>query len=263
MSWLETELREQPAALERLLELQRDQAREIAGIFGRDDVQYVLIASRGSSGNAARYAQYVLGRAHRVPVMFATPSLYTIYEQPPRLDGAVVVGISQSGASPDVASVLAEARRQGRPTVALTRPDIYLQMIVDGHHLADETVRLIWAAAAGRVALVTDATAGANENPGSYQLGDIEIESSGGVVIREDGVFAGTVLTMIDAVRNLHSLGISFEDAVGAATSVPARILGCSDLGVLEPGGAADIVVLDERLEIVRVLCGGEARVVA
>jgi glucosamine--fructose-6-phosphate aminotransferase (isomerizing) len=52
--------------------------------------------------------------------MFATPSLYTVYEQPPRLDGAVVVGISQSGASPDVASVLAEARRQQRPTIALT-----------------------------------------------------------------------------------------------------------------------------------------------
>ena len=83
-------------------------------------MQYVLIASRGSSSNAARYAQYLLGRAHRVPVMFATPSLYTIYEQPPRLDGAAVIGISQSGASPDVASVLAEARRQGRPTIALT-----------------------------------------------------------------------------------------------------------------------------------------------
>ena len=124
MSWLENELREQPAALERLLQRQGDRAREIAGIFGRDDVQYVLIASRGSSGNAARYAQNLLGRAHRVPVMFATPSLYTIYEQPPRLEGAVVVGISQSGASPDVASVLAEARRQGRPTVALTNaPD--------------------------------------------------------------------------------------------------------------------------------------------
>jgi glucosamine--fructose-6-phosphate aminotransferase (isomerizing) len=121
---LERELREQPAALERLLDRQGDRAREIAGIFGRDDVKYVLIASRGSSGNAARYAQYLLGRAHRVPVMFATPSLYTIYEQPPRLEGAVVVGISQSGASPDVASVLAEARRQGRPTVALTNaPD--------------------------------------------------------------------------------------------------------------------------------------------
>jgi glutamine---fructose-6-phosphate transaminase (isomerizing) len=132
VSWLETELREQPAALERLLDRQGNRAREIAGIFGRDDVKYVLIASRGSSGNAARYAQYLLGRAHRVPVMFATPSLYTIYEQPPRLEGAVVVGISQSGASPDVASVLAEARRQGRPTVALTNdPDSALAREAD------------------------------------------------------------------------------------------------------------------------------------
>src|SRR4029078_8683682 len=106
--------------LARLLDRQFGRAREIASVFARDDVRYVVIASRGSSSNAARYAQYLLGRAHRVPVMFATPSLYTIYEQPPRLDGAVVVGISQSGASPDVASVLAEARRQGRPTVALT-----------------------------------------------------------------------------------------------------------------------------------------------
>ena len=124
MSWLETELREQPAALARLLERQGEHVAELAEAFRRDDVRYVLIASRGSSSNAARYAQYVLGRANRVPVMFATPSLYTIYEQPPRLDGAIVLGISQSGASPDVRAVLAEARRQGRPTIALTNdPD--------------------------------------------------------------------------------------------------------------------------------------------
>jgi glucosamine--fructose-6-phosphate aminotransferase (isomerizing) len=124
VSWLEDELREQPAVLGRLLRSQAETARDIASVFARDDVRYILIASRGSSSNAARYAQYLLGRAHRVPVMFATPSLYTIYEQPPRLEGAVVLGISQSGASPDVASVLAEARRQGRPTVALTNaPD--------------------------------------------------------------------------------------------------------------------------------------------
>ena len=120
MSWLETELREQPAALARLLDRQGGRATELAAAFRREDVRYVLIASRGSSSNAARYAQYVLGRANRVPVMFATPSLYTIYEQPPRLDGAIVLRISQSGASPDVRSVLAEARRQGRPTLALT-----------------------------------------------------------------------------------------------------------------------------------------------
>jgi glucosamine--fructose-6-phosphate aminotransferase (isomerizing) len=124
VSWLESELRQQPVSLARLLERQSSQAREIAGVFARDDVRYILIASRGSSSNVARYAQYLLGRAHRVPVMFATPSLYTIYEQPPRLDGGVVLGISQSGASPDVASVLAEARRQGRPTIAITNaPD--------------------------------------------------------------------------------------------------------------------------------------------
>ncbi|HJQ48963.1 MAG TPA: SIS domain-containing protein [Gaiellaceae bacterium] len=120
MSWLEAELREQPEALRHLLERQLEAARAAARLFRKRDVRYVLIASRGSSSNVARYAQYLLGRAHRVPVMFATPSLYTIYKQPPRLDGALVLGISQSGASPDVVAVLAEAREQGRPTLALT-----------------------------------------------------------------------------------------------------------------------------------------------
>jgi N-acetylglucosamine-6-phosphate deacetylase len=91
----------------------------------------------------------------------------------------------------------------------------------------------------------------------------VAIEVADGPPTREDGVLAGTVLTMIDAVRNLHALGISFEDAVGAATAVPARIVGRPDLGILEPGAAADIVVLDDRLEIVNVVCAGEARVVA
>ena len=87
-------------------------------------MKYLLIASRGSSSNAARYAQYLLGRASRVPVAFATPSLYTLYEQPPRLDGALVIGISQSGESPDVRAVIEQARLQGRPSIAITnRPD--------------------------------------------------------------------------------------------------------------------------------------------
>ena len=115
MSWLESELREQPTALATLLDRETGRAREVAAAFRRDDIRYILIASRGSSSNAARYAQYLLGRANRVPVMFATPSLYTIYEQPPRLDGAIVIGISQSGASPDVAAVLAgRVARDGR-----------------------------------------------------------------------------------------------------------------------------------------------------
>jgi fructoselysine-6-P-deglycase FrlB-like protein len=120
LSQFESELLEQPEALERLLERQQSQAADVAALLARDDVAHVLIASRGSSSNAARYAQYILGRASRVPVMFATPSLYTLYRQPPSLAGALVIGISQSGASPDIVEVLAEARRQGRPTVAIT-----------------------------------------------------------------------------------------------------------------------------------------------
>ena len=120
MSWFESEVREQPAALARLLEQERASIDGLAAAFRRSDVCYILIASRGSSSNAARYGQYLLGRANRLPVMFATPSLYTLYDQPPRLDGALVVGISQSGASPDVVAVLHEARRQQRPTLAIT-----------------------------------------------------------------------------------------------------------------------------------------------
>ncbi|MDX6475657.1 MAG: hypothetical protein QOH95_1168 [Gaiellaceae bacterium] len=132
-SHLEQELREQPEALARLIDKQLGYAEQVRDLFRRDDVQYILIASRGSSSNAARYAQYLLGRAHRVPVAFATPSLFTLYGQPPRLDGALVIGISQSGKSPDVVEVVAEARRQGRPTVALTNhPSSPLGAAADG-----------------------------------------------------------------------------------------------------------------------------------
>jgi len=155
------------------------------------------------------------------------------------------------------------SRDPGIAGVALTRRDVYVQLIGDGRHLADETVRLIWAAAGDRAALVTDAMAGAGMAGGSYQFGGVDIEVADGVPIREDGVFAGTVLTMLDAVRNLHALGVPFEQAVCAATAVPARILRRPDLGVLEPGGRADIVVLDDRLEIAQVLSGGQSYVVA
>jgi len=120
MSWVESELREQPAALERFLAAELANAVEIARSLAGSDVRYVLIAARGSSDNAARYAQYAFGTVNRLPVALAAPSLTTLYEASPRFDDALVIGISQSGAAPDVAAVLAEARRQGRPTLAIT-----------------------------------------------------------------------------------------------------------------------------------------------
>src|SRR4029079_17428377 len=74
----------------------------------------------GSSDNVARYAQHVLARLCGIPVALATPSLLTLYKAPPRLDRALVIGISQSGASPDVTAVVADAAEQGQVTLAIT-----------------------------------------------------------------------------------------------------------------------------------------------
>ena len=156
------------------------------------------------------------------------------------------------------------SRDPGIAGVGLTRFDVVVKMIVDGHHLAWETVQIVWASAAGRVVLITDAMAGAGVAAGSFQLGDVQVDvAPGEAPKREDGKIAGSVLTMIDAVRNLHALGVPLEHAVGAATEVPARFLGRDDVGVLEPGGPADIVVLDDRLEIQTVLCAGASEVAA
>jgi N-acetylglucosamine-6-phosphate deacetylase len=155
-------------------------------------------------------------------------------------------------------------RDPGIVGVALTRPNVVVTVIVDGHHVADETVKLVWECAAGRVALITDAMAAAGVGVGTFKLGEVAVAvADGRAPIRADGTLAGTVLSMIDAVRNLHALGVPIEHAVSAATSVPAQLLGRTDAGVLDEGSPADLVVLDDRLKIVAVLCGGEAGVVA
>src|SRR5438067_3936406 len=92
------------------------------------------------------------------------------------------------------------SRDPGIAGAALTRPDVVIAMVVDGHHLADETVLLVWACAAGRVALVTDAiaAAGTDASGGTFQLGDVEVAIEDGAArMREDRTLAGTVLTMI------------------------------------------------------------------
>jgi glucosamine--fructose-6-phosphate aminotransferase (isomerizing) len=117
-----SEIEEQPAALARLLDTNRAIMAEVAVLA--EDVTHVVIAARGTSDNAARYAQYVWGARNRLAVGLTTPSLFGPLASPPSLDGALVVGISQSGESPDLVEVLAEAARQNRPTLAITNaPD--------------------------------------------------------------------------------------------------------------------------------------------
>lgn len=118
-SVLRAEIGEQPDVLARLLVREGARVRRIARDLSRRDLRFVLVAARGTSDNAARYAQYALGLACRLPVALAGPSLVTLYDSPPRLKGALVVGISQSGRSPDVVETVASARRDGSPTLAI------------------------------------------------------------------------------------------------------------------------------------------------
>src|SRR5215208_2637980 len=121
---LHSEIFEQPERLASLLDKQKQTVLEIAKAIQSRDVQYAFLAARGTSDNAGRYANYLWGAHNGIPLALATPSLFTYYQTPPRLQGALVIGVSQSGQSPDIVSVLEEGRRQGCLTLAITNePD--------------------------------------------------------------------------------------------------------------------------------------------
>jgi glucosamine--fructose-6-phosphate aminotransferase (isomerizing) len=132
MSQVEKEIHEQPEALERLLRDGRPGAEEVAARVRAFSPRFVVIAARGSSDNTARYAQYLFGAHNRLSVSLATPSLFTYYEAAPSLAGALVVGVSQSGQSPDIVAVVESGRRQGALTLAITnRPDSPLALAAE------------------------------------------------------------------------------------------------------------------------------------
>lgn len=134
-SFLEQEIHEQPAVIRALLDGETETVQAIADAIRSFNPAFTYIAARGTSDNAARYAQYVFGALLRMPVALAAPSLHTIYEAPPDLSRALVIGISQSGASTDINRALTDARGQGALTVAITNnPESALAKAAH-HHL--------------------------------------------------------------------------------------------------------------------------------
>ena len=117
---LRSEIVEQPKVLRRLLDSQMGCAREIAHEVRQRNIDFVFLAARGTSDHAGLYAKYLWGAVNGLPVALAAPSLFSIYGSPPALGNALVVGISQSGQSPDIVSVLEEGRRQGAMSLAIT-----------------------------------------------------------------------------------------------------------------------------------------------
>lgn len=132
MSLLEKELLEQGTALGRRSRADRSAIAAAAALIAQPDVDFLVLAARGSSDNAARFAQYAFGSDLRLPVALAAPSLFREQRRSPDLRGAAVLGISQSGQSPDIVRVLAEGCAQHRPTIALTNdPESPLASVAD------------------------------------------------------------------------------------------------------------------------------------
>src|SRR5437763_2555305 len=122
-TYMLNEIQEQPAALRRALGNSIEAVRRAALEAKQRDIDLVILAARGTSDHAALYAQYLFQYLNGIPVALATPSLYTLYGASLRLGRAMVIGISQSGESPDIVEVVAQAREVGALTVGITNQE--------------------------------------------------------------------------------------------------------------------------------------------
>lgn len=148
------------------------------------------------------------------------------------------------------------------------------EMIGDGHHLPPSLALLLLKAKPGAVALVTDAISATGEDLGTHQLGGLQIlvehtvpaefeeEPPGAVAkLRDRSAFAGSVSTMNQLVRFMtQAVGVPLASAVQMATTIPARIVGRSDIGILAPGALGDVVMFDDRLDV--ALTAVEGRII-
>jgi N-acetylglucosamine-6-phosphate deacetylase len=137
----------------------------------------------------------------------------------------------------------------GLALAALARSDVHITVIADHVHVAPEALLVAWRAARGRLALISDMV--------PSRMGGAALMRDGTVLRREDGTLAGSASPLLDGVRNLAGVGVPLLDAVLAATQVPAAIAH-TELGSLLPGRPADLLLLDDRLELHTVLVDGE-----
>jgi N-acetylglucosamine-6-phosphate deacetylase len=131
----------------------------------------------------------------------------------------------------------------------LADPRLTCGLIADLHHVAAPVCRMAFAAAPGRIVLITDAVAAAGMPPGTYDLGGQQISVDPlGLPRRADGTIAGSGLRLDAAIANVVAAGVDLRSAVAAATRLPADILGRPDLGRIGVGATADLVWLGDDL---------------
>jgi N-acetylglucosamine-6-phosphate deacetylase len=150
-------------------------------------------------------------------------------------------------------------RDSGVIGAVLTSPEVTAELIADGVHVEEAAMRLLLQAKGpGCVILISDGLSATGMPDGKYMLGQFEVTVSGGVCRNAEGKLAGSTLTLDRALRNVVALGISLPDAVRMLTTNPAKLLGIEfKKGALRTGADADIVLLDETLQITNVWTRG------
>jgi N-acetylglucosamine-6-phosphate deacetylase len=149
-------------------------------------------------------------------------------------------------------------REPGVVGAALTDDRFTAGLIADLEHVAPVAILLAFRAARGRIALVSDAISAAGMPAGRYALSGRSVTvPEHGAPRHEEGGLSGAVATLDRAVANVAGLGIPIGEAIAAATAVPARAIGATRLGRIEPGAAADLVWLGDDLRPRRTWIGG------
>jgi len=150
-------------------------------------------------------------------------------------------------------------RESGVIGAVLTTPEVTAELIADGVHVDETAMRLLLQAkGAARVILVSDGISATGMPDGKYTLGTFEVTVSGGVCRNSEGRLAGSTLTLDRALRNIVKLGVPLADALRMLTLNPAALLGIEfKKGSLRPGADADILLLDEGLNISQVWTRG------
>lgn len=149
-------------------------------------------------------------------------------------------------------------RNPGPVGLALSDPRVYVEVIADGVHLDPSVVRMIFAAAAGRVIAITDGVSAIGLPPGKYRLGELEVMVDAQAVRLPSGSLAGSKLTLDQAYRNLLAWGISESAVIDALSTRAAQRLDLRQQGILAPGFYADMVVLDDQRNVQKTILRGK-----
>lgn len=150
-------------------------------------------------------------------------------------------------------------KRHPGPVLALLEdPRVFVELIADGVHIDPHLLRYVVAVTGGRASVVTDAMAAAGMGDGDYLLGELPVHVRDGQArLASDHALAGSTLTMDNALRMLVAAGVALPAAVTTLTRTPARAMGFCDRGVIAAGHRADLVLLDDDLQVTRVMRSG------